>query len=144
MTVPNERDANTTAIHHHRRHGAGNGPVVRPTACGSSSKDKAATPTTTAATTAARVPPGSRGRQRRQHPELLVQPGNDAVKVGTKVTWTNQDSFNHTVKTLKGPAKSDSSPIQPGKSFSYVFTKPGTYPYICGIHTTCTGLSSSA
>ena len=101
------------------------------TGCGSSSKSKAATPTTSAATTATTAAAGGNAVTIQN---FSFNPGNDAVKVGTKVTWTNQDSFNHTVKTLKGPAKPDSSPIQPGKSFSFVFTKPGTYQYICGIH----------
>ncbi len=105
------------------------------TGCGSSSKDKAATPTTTAATTAtttATTAPASGNAVTIQN--FTFNPTSDAVTVGTKVTWTNQDSFNHTVKTLRGPAKPDSSAIHPGKSFSYVFTKPGTYQYICGIH----------
>jgi plastocyanin len=104
------------------------------TGCGSSSKT-AATPTTSAATTAsttATTAAASGNAVTIQN--FSFNPGNESVKVGTKVTWTNQDSFNHTVKTIKGPAKPDSTPIQPGKSFSYVFTKPGTYQYICGIH----------
>ena len=104
--------------------------------CGSSSKDKAATtPTTSAATTATTTAAtAAAGGNAVTIQNFTFNPGSDTVKVGTKVTWTNQDSFNHTVKTLKGPAKPDSSPIHPGKSFSYVFTKPGTYQYICGIH----------
>ncbi len=105
------------------------------TGCGSSSKTSSSPTVTslegTAATTATTAAASGNAVTIQN---FSFNPGNEAVKVGAKVTWTNQDSFNHTVKTLKGPAKPDSSPIHPGKSFSYVFTKPGTYQYICGIH----------
>ncbi len=106
------------------------------TGCGSSSKTSSS-PTTTAATTAtttSATTAAAEGGNAVTIQNFSFNPSSDTVKVGSKVTWTNQDSFNHTVKTLKGPAKPDSSPIHPGKSFSYVFTKPGTYQYICGIH----------
>jgi plastocyanin len=54
-----------------------------------------------------------------------------SVPVGTKVTWTNRDEEPHTVvgsglhSTVLGNA---------GSSYSYTFTKAGTYDYNCSIH----------
>jgi plastocyanin len=59
------------------------------------------------------------------------------VKVGTKVTWTNHDGVAHTV-TADNKAFS-SGPITSGKSFSFTFTKAGTYSYACSIHTVMKG-----
>lgn len=57
------------------------------------------------------------------------------VKVGTKVTWTNQDGVEHTVTTQDGaPAKIDSGLFGKGKSFSFTFDKAGAYEYYCEPH----------
>lgn len=62
------------------------------------------------------------------------------VKSGTKVTWTNADSTDHTVTSDDGaPAKFDSKHLQKGKTFSFTFAKAGTYKYHCDIHTYMTG-----
>jgi heme/copper-type cytochrome/quinol oxidase subunit 2 len=50
----------------------------------------------------------------------------------SEVVWTNTDSMAHTVTFDNGMA--DSGPIQPGKTFAFYFTKPGTYTYHCTIH----------
>jgi plastocyanin len=63
------------------------------------------------------------------------------VKVGTKVTWTNGDSTTHDVTSTDGPGTSasrtdlfSSGPLPGGQSFSFTFTKAGTYNYECSIH----------
>ena len=63
------------------------------------------------------------------------------VKAGTKVTWTNDDSTPHTVTSTDGPSTSasptglfDSGQLNAGASFSFRFTKAGTYYYDCTIH----------
>jgi plastocyanin len=57
------------------------------------------------------------------------------VSTGTKVTWTNKDSTDHTTTADKGdPATFDSGHLGNGKSFSFTFAKPGTYKYFCNIH----------
>ena len=58
-------------------------------------------------------------------------PNSLTVKVGTKVTWTNHDSVTHTVTANQGAF---TSPVLPGSSFSFTFTKAGTYAYHCMIH----------
>jgi len=59
------------------------------------------------------------------------------VKVGTKVTWTNEDGTDHTVQSDGGTFSSPH--LASGQSFSFTFTKPGTYTYHCAIHTYMTG-----
>ncbi len=54
------------------------------------------------------------------------------VKVGTKITWTNFDTAGHTVTSDTGIFTSNI--LSQGKSFEYIFNKPGTYPYHCTLH----------
>jgi plastocyanin len=56
------------------------------------------------------------------------------VKVGETVQWTNHDSVPHTVTTTKAPVKFDSGTLNKGDSWSYTFTKTGTYEYYCAVH----------
>ncbi len=65
------------------------------------------------------------------------------IAVGTKVTWTNKDSFAHTV-TATGDASAadaafDSKRLDSGNSYSYTFAKAGTFTYRCAIHNSMTG-----
>lgn len=60
-------------------------------------------------------------------------PDTLTVKVGTKVTWMNNDGYDHTVTSDNGTF--DAGHIPSGQSFSFTFTKAGTYPYHCAIHT---------
>ena len=69
------------------------------------------------------------------HPTMqnyMYQPANMQVRVGTTVTWTNQDSVPHSV-TFKNGMK-DSGLLTQGQSFSYTFNTPGTYQYYCTVH----------
>ena len=59
-------------------------------------------------------------------------PSTIQVKVGTTVTWTNQDSAPHTL-TFKNGMK-DSGWLRQGQSFSYAFTTPGPFDYYCTVH----------
>ena len=67
------------------------------------------------------------------------------VDVGTKVTWTNKDSVAHNVAksadALDFGAKFgvDASVFGPGQSYSFTFTKAGTFFYTCTIHTLMSG-----
>lgn len=54
------------------------------------------------------------------------------IKAGTTVTWLNIDDTEHTTTSNTGVW---GSPIlAPGKSFSFTFNNPGSYPYHCEIH----------
>ena len=59
------------------------------------------------------------------------------IKVGQTVTWVNQDSAQHDVVANNGEFKS--SLFGAGGTFSFTFTKAGTYPYNCSIHPHMTG-----
>lgn len=59
------------------------------------------------------------------------------VTIGTTVTWTNQDSTNHTVVADDGSWKSES--LAKDATFSFTFDKAGTYTYHCSIHTSMKG-----
>ena len=59
-------------------------------------------------------------------------PQDITVKVGTKVTWTNQDGAPHTVESSDGTLRSDQ--LEKGDTYTYTFTKAGAYNYKCGIH----------
>ncbi|MFH8898178.1 plastocyanin/azurin family copper-binding protein [Streptomyces coeruleorubidus] len=56
------------------------------------------------------------------------------VEVGQTVQWTNHDSVPHTVTTTKAPVKFDSGTLEQGDSWSYTFSKAGTYEYYCAVH----------
>lgn len=64
---------------------------------------------------------------------FAFSPQSLTVKVGTKVTWTNNDVATHTVTATNKAF--DSGPLSNGKTFSFTFTKAGTYTYGCSIHT---------
>lgn len=55
------------------------------------------------------------------------------VKAGTKVTWINDDSAQHTVTSDSGNSI-NSANIASGKSSSFTFTQTGTIKYHCNIH----------
>jgi plastocyanin len=60
------------------------------------------------------------------------------VAVGTKVTWTNDDTAPHTVTVQSGPVKFASPTLQKGDTYTYTFTTPGTYSYYCAVHPSMT------
>ncbi len=64
---------------------------------------------------------------------FAFQPANLQVKVGTTVTWTNQDTAPHTV-TFRDSSLTGSALLQKGASFSYTFTKTGVFTYYCQAH----------
>lgn len=55
------------------------------------------------------------------------------VSVGTKITWTNQDTAPHTVTSVTG-TELNSAKLAKGQSYSHTFTKAGTYDYYCTVH----------
>lgn len=57
------------------------------------------------------------------------------VKVGDTVTWTNQDAVHHTVTADTASAAAPNGPlIGKGETYSFKFTKAGTYTYHCMPH----------
>lgn len=60
------------------------------------------------------------------HPKTLT------VKSGTKITWTDKDSTNHTVTADDNSF--DVGNISGGASGSHTFAKAGTFAYHCTYH----------
>ena len=69
------------------------------------------------------------------------------INAGQQVTWKNTSAVTHNVVTDAGKATNpldvklpggaqafDSGYLQPGQSFSYRFTVPGVYKYVCTLH----------
>jgi amicyanin len=66
---------------------------------------------------------------------FAFSPSSITVKVGTTVTWTNKDSIAHTVTSDDGVAGGPNSQlIDQNKTYSFTFTKAGTYTYHCTPH----------
>jgi nitrite reductase (NO-forming) len=73
--------------------------------------------------------------------ENAFSPNTLTVKVGTTVTWTNQDAMLHTV-TSGTAANNVGTPdglfnsgfIPEGATWSYTFTDAGEFPYFCTPH----------
>jgi amicyanin len=59
------------------------------------------------------------------------------VKVGTTVTWGNEDDIPHTIASAAGLFKSKA--LDTDDSFSFTFTQPGSYEYFCSLHPHMTG-----
>ena len=75
--------------------------------------------------------------------QFQFMPAELTVKVGTTVTWTNQDDILHTATSGATPGTADGKFDGPmdgrGKSFSHVFDQAGRYPYFCSRHNSMTG-----
>jgi plastocyanin len=80
---------------------------------------------------------------------LMFNPSTTTVKVGTTVTWLNDEPITHTVtsgrfigvdkttglRSTQNPDGTFNAKLEgKGKTFSFTFTKPGTYAYYCDIH----------
>jgi plastocyanin len=53
-----------------------------------------------------------------------------SVEAGDTVTWTNDDNFTHTVQ-VDGQ---DDHKVERGERVSITFDQPGTYHYVCTLH----------
>jgi plastocyanin len=62
-------------------------------------------------------------------------PSSVQISVGDSVLWLNLDSVPHQVHC----DNFDSGLLRHGYTYSYTFTKPGTYNYICSIHPSMQG-----
>ncbi len=67
--------------------------------------------------------------------DFMFSPMAIKVRVGTTVTWTNQDSVHHTItmdnRSAGGPASGE---VGQGQTYSYTFSKAGAYTYHCMPH----------
>jgi plastocyanin len=67
---------------------------------------------------------------------FAFNPATLQVKVGTTVTWTNNEPAPHTITSADFVG---SGTLTEGQTFSYTFTQAGDYEYFCGIHPSMRG-----
>ncbi len=70
---------------------------------------------------------------------LNFQPASITVVIGlnNSVNWVDLDAIQHTVVSTSIPSgaqKFDSGILNQGQTFTWTFTVPGTYHYVCSIH----------
>ena len=64
-------------------------------------------------------------------------PATLTVQQGDRVVWQNKDPFPHTATSPAGGF--DSKSIAPGKSWTFVAARKGTFEYVCSFHPTMKG-----
>jgi len=69
---------------------------------------------------------------------FAFNPSTLTVKVGTTVTWTNEDSTPHQLISDSGNEISSQS-LSNGQTYSHAFNTAGTFDYHCSIHPTMKG-----
>jgi plastocyanin len=69
---------------------------------------------------------------------IQFAPKDTTVKVGQKVTWTNDDSTDHNVTADSG-ADFKSKDFGKGSTFEFTADKAGTIKYECTLHPGMTG-----
>ena len=82
--------------------------------------------------------PASGGNNNNNNPNSITIsgmsfPATTTVKVGSTVTWTNNDPMAHTVTSDDGVSFNSGS-IDYGKSFSYTASTVGSFAYHCNFH----------
>lgn len=100
-----------------------------------------ATPTATAVPTVAPTPTSTGSTvdvsmSRSGAYTLFFTPQTVTISVGTTVVWTNRTNIPHTVTSDDGKSFDSgmANPLAEGMTFSFKFTKPGTYKYHCALH----------
>jgi plastocyanin len=85
----------------------------------------------------------SSGASKQSTGQKYFDPATLSVKLGTTVTWTNNDSAAHTVTSGDPNAGAsgtfDSGLIKPGQTFKYTFTSTNSTSYFCTVHPWMTG-----
>jgi plastocyanin len=99
-------------------------------ACGGSSNNSGSSGSTS---TPASSSSGSAGGVQIKMQNIQFSPKDTTVKVGDKVTWTNDDSTDHNVTAQSG-ADFKSKDFGNGGTFSFTPDKAGTIKYVCTIH----------
>lgn len=71
--------------------------------------------------------------------DFTFSPASITIKVGTTVTWTNEDSVPHQIADKPNGDMFKSGQLSQGQSYSFTFDKAGEYDYLCLIHPNMTG-----
>ena len=59
-----------------------------------------------------------------------LSPASVTIHVGTTVTWTNNDSQQHELRSTGGPTQFRTNPLDAGQTASVTFSTVGTYTYV--------------
>ncbi|GAB2670180.1 cupredoxin domain-containing protein [Nocardia goodfellowii] len=104
------------------------------TGCGS--EDSGSPTTTTAAPTSSAVRPTDTKPTAVtvDVDDMKFSPDTVTVRVGDTVTWKFADKVPHSVQGIGDKAMGINSPIFDQGEWSYTFTMPGTYRYLCSLH----------
>jgi plastocyanin len=100
-------------------------------ACGGGSDNSGGGSTSTPAASSSSS--GAGGEVEIKMQNIAFSPTSATVKVGQKVTWTNDDSVDHNVTAQSG-ADFKSKNFGSGGTFSFTPDKAGTINYVCTIH----------
>jgi plastocyanin len=69
----------------------------------------------------------------------VFEPQTLTVADGTEITFTNDGRNQHNVLAVGDtPFSAETASFEPGESFTWKASKPGTYRYYCSIHGTAT------
>jgi plastocyanin len=96
--------------------------------CGSSNNSSSSSSSTPAASS-----PSSSGEVAIKMQNIAFDPKAVTVKVGQKVTWTNDDSVDHNVTSQSGETIKSQN-FGKGATFSFTPTKAGAIKYVCTLH----------
>lgn len=66
--------------------------------------------------------------------DYMYTPATLTVVTGAKVTWVNHDEVPHTIVDSGADKVFHSAALDTDETYSYTFTKPGTYHYFCTLH----------
>jgi plastocyanin len=76
-------------------------------------------------------------------PNVIPMQGNQfvspeiTVPVGTTLTWVNMDGEAHDV--IANDLSFESPLVNPGETWQFTFTAPGTFKYLCDLHVAMEG-----
>jgi plastocyanin len=99
--------------------------------CGGSNSSSTSSASSSSTSTAAASSSGGAVTIKMQN--IAFDPKAVTVKVGQKVTWTNEDTVDHNVTSQSGETiKSDN--FGKGATFSFTPKTAGTIKYVCTIH----------
>jgi plastocyanin len=101
--------------------------------CGGSNSSSTSSGSSSSTSTSTAAAASSGGGVAIKMQNIAFDPKSVTVKVGQKVTWTNDDTVDHNVTSQSGETiKSDN--FGKGGTFSFTPTKAGTIKYVCTIH----------
>src|SRR5512132_2383356 len=101
--------------------------------CGSSNNSSTSSGSSSGASTSTAAASSSGGGVTIKMQNIAFDPKSVTVKVGQKVTWTNEDTVDHNVTSQSGETiKSDN--FGNGATFSFTPKTAGKISYVCTLH----------